>query len=82
MGSRALVREESNRLTDCLECDRLATEIAALLYEYNAAIDALAATSRKDPLYQQRWAGLSSASDRLCAAQQVEIIHHQESHDS
>ena len=81
MGSRALLREESNRFDDCLECDRLSTEIAALLYEYNAAIDALAATSRRDPLYQQRWTSLAGASDRLCAAQKAELIH-REGHDS
>jgi hypothetical protein len=81
MGNRAVSREESDRFNDCLECDRLSTEIAVLLYEYNAAIDALAATSRRDPLYQQRWARLSGASDRLCAAQKVELAH-RESHDS
>jgi hypothetical protein len=81
MGSRALLREEADRFDDCLECDRLSSESAALLYEYNAAIDELAATSRIDPRYQQRWDRLAAASDRLCASQKLELTH-RESHDS
>jgi hypothetical protein len=75
MASRALSREESDRFNDCVVCDRLSTESAALLCEYNAAIDALAATSRRDPLYEDRWATLSRVSDRLHKAQKVARLH-------
>jgi hypothetical protein len=83
MANRAL--SQQTRRVDCIVCDRLSTENAALLHEYNMAIDALAATSRQDSGYERKWATLSSVSDRLHAAQKVETIHretHRESESS
>jgi hypothetical protein len=43
--------------------------------EYTAALDALAATSRSDPAYAERWIGLSATSERLYKAQRLEQLH-------
>jgi hypothetical protein len=46
-----------------------------LLLEYQAALDALAATPRSDPAYAERWIGLAAASERLSKAQRLERLH-------
>jgi hypothetical protein len=76
MAIRTVSRQKSEGFDGCVVCDQLSTDSAGLLHDYNAAIDTLAATSRKDPGYEDRWESLSSVSDRLCAAQKVEAIHH------
>jgi len=63
------------RTPDCAECDRLWFESAALLLAYNAALDALAVTSRLDESYADRWAELASVSDRLYEVEKLECLH-------
>jgi hypothetical protein len=60
---------------NCVACHRLWKDNAALLLEYNAALVALAATSRSDRPYADRWTDLSNVSERLNEAQRLQRLH-------
>jgi hypothetical protein len=64
----------------CVACHRLCKTTAALILEYNAALNALAATPRSDSAYAERWIGLSAASERLYKAQRLEHLHRDSHH--
>jgi hypothetical protein len=67
------------RSANCLECAKLRSASAALLLKYNAALDAIAQTTKNDRAYADRWTDLSKAAEQLYEAQKREQVH-QESH--
>ena len=52
------------------------------LLEYDLAREALAAMSKTDPAFADRWADLSRAEERLRNAQQRERVHQYRHQDS
>ena len=70
------------RSPNCVACHSLWKDSAALLLEYNAALDALASTPRRDPAYAQQWATLANVSQRLYEAQRLEHVHQDRQHSS
>jgi hypothetical protein len=64
----------------CAECDRLWFESAALLLEYNAALDVLEMTSSLHDAYADRWMEVADVSERLDKAQRL-AGRHRDSHE-
>jgi hypothetical protein len=59
----------------CKLCQRLSAQRSRLLIEYDAAVDALAATERSDDAYAIRWDGVATLSDHLDKVERLARLH-------
>jgi hypothetical protein len=59
----------------CKLCQRLSTQRGLLQIDYDAAVDALAATERSDHAYAIRWDEVARLSDRLDKVKRLSRLH-------
>ena len=65
----------SSLVVVCKLCQRLSAQRGLLLTQYDAAVDALAATERSDDAYAVRWDDVATLLDRLHKVERLTRLH-------